>query len=102
MRVPSKAPIRETRLLKTGMALAMMYEMSVVPKVQPNQEAQWMNVLAVRWREPRRTRMKMYFPGNWRCVRRHLRPMGFPGGGGEEHTWTKMVVETINPGRAKP
>lgn len=33
--------------------------------VEPSQVIQWMKVLEVRWWEPRRIRMKRYFPGNY-------------------------------------
>jgi hypothetical protein len=35
------------------------------PPVQLSQTAQWVKELLVRWREPRRRRMKMYFAGSW-------------------------------------
>ena len=54
----------DTRLLKTGIALAMMYEMIVTPRMIPIHEIQWIIVLEERWRVPRRTRTNMYFPGN--------------------------------------
>lgn len=66
--VPSRAPINETRSLKTGIALAMMYATIVMPRVQPSQVAQCVTVLAVRWREPCRARTKMYLAGNWADV----------------------------------
>lgn len=64
IKVPSSAPMRETRLSKTGMALAIMYEIRVAPNVHPNQVAQWITVLAVRCSEPRSKRTKTYFPGS--------------------------------------
>lgn len=35
------------------------------PPVQLSQTAQWVQELLVRWREPRRRRMKMYLAGSW-------------------------------------
>ena len=55
----------ETRALKTGTALAIIYAIMVTANVEPSQVTQWMTVLEVRWWEPRRIRMKMYFPGNY-------------------------------------
>lgn len=63
--VPSSAPTSETRSLKTGMALAMMYAIIEMPNVQPIQAVQWMRVLAVRCLEPWRMRTKMYFAEIW-------------------------------------
>lgn len=54
MSVPSKAPIREISELKTGIALAMMYAITVTPKVQLSQVIQWIGELLVRCLEPRR------------------------------------------------
>lgn len=64
IRVPSKAPTNETRPSKTGMALAIMYAIRAMPKVQPSQAAQWVIVLEARCLDPRRARTKMYFAGN--------------------------------------
>ena len=63
--LPRRAPISETRASKTGTALAIMYAIMVTANVEPSQVTQWMTVLEVRWWEPRRMRMKMYFPGNY-------------------------------------
>lgn len=52
--VPSRAPIKETRASNAGIVLAMMYAITVMPKVQPSQQAQCVKVLVFRWREPRR------------------------------------------------
>jgi hypothetical protein len=35
------------------------------PPVQLSQTTQWVMELLVRWREPRRRRMKMYLAGSW-------------------------------------
>lgn len=56
--VASKAPINDTRPLKIGIPLAMTYATTVIPKVHPIQDAQWVKVLAARCLEPRRTRTK--------------------------------------------
>lgn len=56
----------ETRASKTGTALAIMYAIMVTANTEPSQVAQWMTVLEVRWWEPRRMRMKRYFPGS--CI----------------------------------
>jgi hypothetical protein len=55
----------ETSPPKTGMALAITYEIRMQPPVQLSQTAQWVRELLVRWREPRRRRMKMYLAGSW-------------------------------------
>lgn len=60
---PSRAPISETSPSKTGMALAMMYATTVTPSVQLNHTSQWIGLLLVRWREPRRMWTKMYLAG---------------------------------------
>lgn len=59
----SKAPISETSPSKTGIALAMIYAITTTPKVQPSQAIQCIGVLLVKWWEPRRMWMKMYFAG---------------------------------------
>lgn len=64
MNVPSRAPMREIKLLKLGTALAMMYAMITTPPVQESQVAQCVTVLAVRCLEPLRMRRKMYLAGN--------------------------------------
>ena len=53
----------ETSPSKTGMALAMMYATTVTPSVQLNHTSQWIGLLLVRWREPRRMWTKMYLAG---------------------------------------
>lgn len=63
MSEPSKAPMSETNESNTGIALAMMYAITVMPKVQPSQVIQCMGVLLVKCREPRRMWMKMNFAG---------------------------------------
>lgn len=60
---PRRAPMSETSASKTGIVLAMMYAMSVIPKVQPSQTAQWIGELEFRCREPRRMWTKMNFEG---------------------------------------
>lgn len=60
---PNKAPMRETSPSNTGMALAMMYATTMTLRVQLNQTSQWVGLLLVRWREPRRRWTKMYFAG---------------------------------------
>ena len=67
MSVPSKAPIRDTSESKTGIALAMIYAITVTVSVQPNQVHQWTQVLLVRCREPRRRVRKTYLAGS--CAR---------------------------------
>jgi hypothetical protein len=60
---PRRAPMSETSASNTGIVLAMMYAMSVIPKVQPSQVAQWIGELELRCREPRRMWTKMNFEG---------------------------------------
>lgn len=55
--------MRETKESKTGIVLAMMYAITMIPKVQLSQQTQWVIVLLFRWREPRRRWTKMYFAG---------------------------------------
>jgi hypothetical protein len=60
---PSRAPMRETRASKTGIALATSHAIRVTPEVQATQVSQWVKVLLVRWREPRRRWTKMNLAG---------------------------------------
>lgn len=60
---PSKAPMRETKASKTGIVLAIMKAMIVMPKVQVNQDIQCVGVLLLRWRELRSAWTKMNFAG---------------------------------------
>lgn len=62
--VPRRAPMRETRVLKMGIPLAITYEATVMEKVQPIQVAQCINELSVRCRDPRKMRKKMCLLGN--------------------------------------
>lgn len=55
--------MRETSESKTGIVLAIMYAITIMPNVQLNQQTQWVIVLLFRWREPRRRWTKMYFAG---------------------------------------
>jgi hypothetical protein len=99
MKVPSRAPMSETRLSNTGMALAITYATRATPDVQLSQVLQWIMVLAVRCLEPRKMRRKMYFPGSYGIV------SGCKKYGNlsvEVFTWMTIVVVTIKPGRAKP
>jgi hypothetical protein len=80
MRVPSRAPMSDTSPPKTGMALAMTYDIRIQPPVQLSQTTQWVKELFVRWREPRRRRMKMYLAGSWEKGQSWMRIMGFPRG----------------------
>ena len=70
MSVPSREPISETSESKTGMALAMMYAITVTPKVQLSQVIQCVGELLARCLVPWRMWMKMYFAGNYMCVSR--------------------------------
>ena len=65
MNVPRNAPIRDTKALKTGMALAMMYATRTTPLVQLSQVVQCVHVLEVRCFVPRRKRTKKFFAGTW-------------------------------------
>lgn len=56
--VASNAPIRETSPPNMGIPLAIKYATTVIPKVHPIQDAQWVKVLAARCLEPRKTRTK--------------------------------------------
>lgn len=58
--VPKRAPTRETRLLKTGIELAIMYAVMVAPNVQDNHVAQCQKVFDVRCLLPCNRRTKMY------------------------------------------
>ncbi len=68
MSVPSSAPIRDTRLSKTGIALAMMYAITVMLSVHPSQVSQWMGEFEARCLDPRRMRMKMIFAGSYYSI----------------------------------
>lgn len=63
---PSKAPIRDTNASNTGMVLAIMKAMSVIPNVQVSQHIQWVGVLLLRWREFRSAWTNMNFAGIYR------------------------------------
>lgn len=65
IRVPSSAPIKDTRPLKTGMALAMMYATTATPQVLLSQTTQCTTVLAVRCLELRKTRTKTCLLGSY-------------------------------------
>lgn len=56
--VPSKAPIKEMRLSKLGMALAIMYATTATPRTQPIQVPQCTSVFATRCFDPRSIRTK--------------------------------------------
>jgi hypothetical protein len=60
-----RAPIRDTRLPKMGIALAMIYATRPVPEVQPIQTIQCVFELELRWIESRRARTKMYLAGSY-------------------------------------
>ena len=64
MIVPSRAPTSDTSPPKTGMALAMTYDVSALPAVHPIQVIQWVGVLLARCFDPRRILMKKYFAAN--------------------------------------
>lgn len=68
MRVPSKAPTRETRPPNTGMELAIMNAVTVLVMVQANQVIQCKLVFWVRCLVPFRMRTKQYFAGNYLLV----------------------------------
>lgn len=61
--------MRETRASKAGIVLAMMYAITVTPKVQPSQESQWVGVMLFKCGDPRRRWTKMYFAGIYRQYR---------------------------------
>jgi hypothetical protein len=60
-----RAPIRDTRLPKMRVALAMIYATRPVPEVQPVQTIQCIFELELRWIESRRARTKMYLAGSY-------------------------------------
>jgi hypothetical protein len=70
IRVPSNAPMRETKESNTGTELAMIYATTAMPEVQLSQVTQWVMLLLFRCREPRRMWTKMYFAGifTFNCV----------------------------------
>lgn len=53
----------ETKLSKTGIVLAIIQAMRVIPKVHPSHVAQCVGVLEVRCRDLRRVWMKMNLAG---------------------------------------
>lgn len=55
--------MRETRLLKIGIPLAIRYDTTVAFDVQPSQVAQCIRELSVRCLVPRRMQKKMYLLG---------------------------------------
>lgn len=63
MRHPKKDPMREVRDPNMGMALATIYAVRQMPRVQPSQVIQCVAVFAVRCLEPRKKRTRIYFPG---------------------------------------
>lgn len=64
MRVPNKAPTKDTSPPKTGIELAMRNAIMVLVAVHENQAIQWKGVLDVRCFDPFRRRTKQYFAGN--------------------------------------
>lgn len=54
MRGPISAPIREIKASNTGIVLAMMYAIMVIPNTQLSQQIQCVGELLVRCRETRR------------------------------------------------
>jgi hypothetical protein len=65
IRVPRSAPIRETRLLNTGIALAIIYAVITTLNVQRSQVVQCRRVLAERCLVSRRRRTKIYLLGTY-------------------------------------
>lgn len=63
MSVPRRAPMRDTRPPKTGIALAMMYAIMVTLPVHANQVAQCTIPLELRCLVPRNKRINMYLAG---------------------------------------
>lgn len=93
--VPSRAPMSDTRASKEGMALAIMYAMTVTLTVHPSQVIQCVGELLVRWGEPRRRWTNMNLDGIYRNQRVNM-------GGHGSLTCATIVVVTINPGSANP
>jgi hypothetical protein len=60
---PRSAPMSETSASKTGIVDAMMYAITVMPSVHEIHVVQWISVLLVRCREPRRAWTKMNLAG---------------------------------------
>jgi len=61
--VASRAPTSEIRLLKSGIALAMIYAINAADAVQLSHTAQCVMEFEVRCLEPRRRRTKTYLAG---------------------------------------
>ena len=78
IRVPRRAPTRDTKSLNTGIALAIIYAMIAIPDVQLSQVTQWIIVFAVRCLEPCKMRMKIYLAGNWEHVSKSRLSQPFP------------------------
>ena len=95
-KVPRRAPTRDTRPPKTGMALATTYETSVIDAVHPSQLTQWIIELLAKCLVPRSMRMKMYLAGNYKFVRiDHVLLW-------KALTWMTSVIVTHKPGNARP
>lgn len=60
IKVPKSAPTRETKLLNTGIPLAIIYAMIVTPDTHVSQVIQWRGVFAVKWLVPWSRRTKIY------------------------------------------
>lgn len=61
--VPRNAPIKDTRALNTGMALAMIYAIRTTPPVQLSHVIQWVQVFEAKCLVPRSRRTKEFFAG---------------------------------------
>ncbi len=100
IRVPSSAPISETRLLNTGIALAMIYAVITTPNVQRSQVVQCRRVLVERCLVLRRRRTKIYLLGT--CRRKMSVFPGYTAFGSEESYMRKDHIRGQNPGDTNP
>jgi hypothetical protein len=65
MSVPSRAPIREIKVKKTVIPLAMTYARTETVKVQLSQVIQCRALFDVKCLDPLSSRTKMYLAGNY-------------------------------------